>query len=194
MEDLRCSASNEMAKLSPHTNTVTSKPLAEIQETMSGDKTFSAVIIYVIAFVILIAQLVLTLQIDNRLVERSRFEINRELTAVFETTRTAVYRWFEQEQEAVEFWSEHEDIRRISQALILSAQLPPESNDRSVDTYQAHLDKVLAPVLSRSDVLGYGLLTLEGVVLAGSNPSDRGKKRHTKEIFSWSIRTTLAEC
>ena len=50
-------------------------------------------------------------------------------------------------------------------------------------SYQAYLDKVLAPVLERSDVLGYGLLTLDGVVIAGSNPSDRGKKRHTKEIF-----------
>ena len=122
--------------------------------------------IYLIAAFILIAQLVLTLQIDDRLVERSRLEINRELTAVFQTTRSAIYRWFEQELENIEFWSEHEDVRRVSRALVLGADLKAESFGRYVDHYQAYLDKVLAPVLERSDVLGYGLLTVEGVVLA----------------------------
>ena len=162
---------------------MTSKASAETLQARPGEKIVSTAVIYMIAAFILVAQLVLTMQIDDRLVERSRFEINRELGAVFETTRTALYRWFEQELENVEFWSEHEDVRRLSRALVTSTELKAQSIDRPVNHYQANLDKVLAPVLERSDVLGYGLLTLDGVVMAGSNPSDRGKKRHTKEIF-----------
>ncbi|TNF99646.1 MAG: response regulator, partial [Gammaproteobacteria bacterium] len=163
---------------------MTSTPSAEVKASRSSEKTVSAAMIYVIATVILLAQLVLTLQIDDRLVERSRFEIDRELTAVFQTTRTAIYKWFEQEQETVKFWSEHDDVRRISRLLLLSTEPRAEDKGFNVNTYQGYLDRVLAPVVERSDVLGYGLLTLDGVVLAGSNPSDRGKKRHTKEIFS----------
>ena len=162
---------------------MTSKASAETLQARPGEKIVSTAVIYMIAAFILVAQLVLTMQIDERLVDRSRFEINRELGAVFETTRTALYRWFEQELENVEFWSEHEDVRRLSRALVSSTELKAQSIDRPVNHYQANLDKVLAPVLERSDVLGYGLLTLDGVVMAGSNPSDRGKKRHTKEIF-----------
>ena len=164
---------------------MTSKPSQELLENRFGEKIISVAVIYMIAAFILVSQLVLTMQIDDRLVERSRFETNRELTAVFQTTRTAIYRWFEQELENVEFWSEHEDVRRVSKALLEVAELKAGTKrvHMTHNSYQAYLDKVLAPVLERSDVLGYGLLTLDGVVLAGSNPSDRGNKRHTKEIF-----------
>ena len=76
---------------------MTSKPSQQLLEKQFGEKIISEAVIYIIDAFILVAQHVLTMQIDNRLVERSRFEINRELTAVFQTTRTAFSRWLEQE-------------------------------------------------------------------------------------------------
>ena len=65
------------------------------------------------------------------------------------------------------------------------AEKGAEDKGFSVNTYQDYLDTILAPVLERSDVLGYGLLTLDGVVLAGSTPSDRGKKITYSLIIFW---------
>ena len=146
------------------------------QEIESSGKGITSVVVYLFAAVILIAQLVLTLQIDDRLLERSRIEIDRELSAVFETTKAAIYKWFEEEQERVHFWSEHEDVRRISRALVLGSQLKADTGGSSISQYEERLSKVMSPALSRPGILGFAITAPDGVVLAGSNKSDIGKK------------------
>lgn len=132
---------------------------------------FSAILITLLSIVVLV--------IDDRLVKQSQEKIGRELSAVLRTTQGSLKKWFRNKHETVAIWSNNKSLQANIEQLV---RIEAEFDLLSTSAYQNNLENIISPILERSDIQGYNITNLDGIVISSSRKSELGRDHSSDEI------------
>ena len=144
------------------------------------EKFLSTWSVYIVASVVLGALVVLSIWVDDRLVENAQQNVGRELSAVLSSTEKGLDHWLESEEELLSFWGDNKEVVALVKDLKMN-----ERDSRSLRSApsQSRLVELLSPLLAERGISGLSIYSISGLVLFDSRPSEIAKSVSNSDVF-----------